>query len=89
MDINVGDLVEVDWVDSFGEDGWMHRNDAIPTSPLGICHSAGYVLADMDGWLTLTNSFSRCGSVYGYLSIPRVAITEVRVLVEKRMTLED
>ena len=85
MNIQLGDLIEIAWVDSFAEDGWMAAESAATATPVGFCRTAGYVLAINDDWLTITSSWSKMGSVFGFISIPTRAITSTTVLVEHAM----
>lgn len=82
----VGDLIEIDWVDSYSIEGWISKdtdigvNEEHPHS----CTTVGYVLVDRKKWITTTASTSNGGNIHGCLSIPKVAVTQVRVLKKNK-----
>ena len=77
---SLSDLVEIDWVDSYAEDGWMSRETQLHEPGYGQCHTVGFVLDGHDDWVTVTASYSEHGQMYGFIAIPKVAITHIRVL---------
>ena len=82
VDFKVGDLIEIDWVDSYSLEGWMSRDSDIGVNDKSphLCKTVGYVFVERKDWITTTASTSNGGNIHGCLSIPKVAVTKVKVL---------
>jgi hypothetical protein len=78
-----GPLAEVCWIDSSGTHGWSILKDEIdnPKRKQGMyCRTVGYVVAEDDDSLMLTNSLSGAGSMDCGTTIPKFAIVSQRTL---------
>ena len=69
-------LIEVDWLDSSGMNGWTHDKSEQNLR----CKSIGYVLGETKQGITIASHFSFNGSVNSPMTIPKVAITKIRVI---------
>ena len=78
VDFKVGDLIEIDWVDSYSLEGWMDED--VKQLDDHTCKTVGYVVVERKDWITTTASTSNGGNIHGCLSIPKVAVTKVKVL---------
>ncbi len=81
-------IVEVEWVDSSGRDGWQ-TEEAAKIRPHKI-YSVGYVVEEAEEFITLVESRTSLNSdndkvqTHGCaLSIPKVAIKKTRILRKK------
>lgn len=80
--LNVGDIVEVDWVDSHQHYTWQDAEalrEAINNMPLSV-HTAGYVFHHNFHSLAVALSKSDSNNVSEVIVIPVEAITAVKVL---------
>lgn len=78
----VGKLVVVDWIDSCGENGWRNQQTLSSTSP-ARCQTSGYLAHSDRKHMILCRSRGMDAEILpweGPLSIPREAVTGVRVI---------
>jgi len=83
----LGDVVEIDWIDSCEFTGWISQEEAYEASRSGdsVCRSVGYVFDSNKRYLTLASHIGvDNGSLTGMMRIPRTVITEVKILQRKR-----
>lgn len=77
------DPVEVEWVDSEREDGWILTRDSQPPTTLE-CRTVGMLYKATDDYVTIVLSNGGIGQrdeqYCGSITIPRVAITSIRRL---------
>ena len=77
-------LVEVRWIDSVGDHGWIHRKELEPPEP-HTCWSIGWLIAEGPNAIMLANTYGpEAGTTpeqfSGTMTIPRAAITSYREL---------
>jgi hypothetical protein len=76
--------VQVQWIDSVSDDGWINREDAITRAAkedILDCTSVGFLLDETDRYVLLALSHMRDGDlVQGCLQIPREAVREIKEL---------
>ncbi len=77
-------IVEVEWVDSLGFDGWGSREDRIVSmdKPDELLHkSAAYLLKSCKQYVAITHSYRVNGTnIDGVIQIPRCAIKKYTVV---------
>jgi hypothetical protein len=83
LDLEAWEAIEVEWVDSEREDGWILTRDMTP--PKGLdCRTVGMFCRATADDLTVVLSVGDVGArdeqYCGSITIPRVAITAVRSL---------
>lgn len=73
-------LVQVDWLDAVGGDGWCNEKELQDQTPV-LHHSVGYVIKDTKESLTITMSWDEKKVNLGaWLLIPRAYIKKVKKL---------
>jgi hypothetical protein len=76
--------VQVEWVDSVSDDGWVVREDAVTRAAkegMLDCVSVGMLLDETEEYVLLATSHMRDGDlVQGCLQIPRAAVLSVKEL---------
>lgn len=81
--------VEVEWIDSAGEDGWRHAGDVLDESSRDgytTCYCTGYLVGETDTAITLALGYTvnpGTGLHDAYLApltIPQVAVVEMKEL---------
>lgn len=79
-----GPLVEVEWIDITGQNGWHDIEVARKQRDLGQCFSVGHLVDDDERGVLLVTSWGDFGLVGDSMAIPRHAIVAVRRLVYGR-----
>ena len=83
---NIGDLVEVEWLDSTGRTGWEHftfYEDWARKQQDRVHWTAGYLVAEDRKSVTVTLSWTDLDDdthISDCMSIPKVAVKRVRVV---------
>ena len=76
--------VQVAWIDSVSDDGWIVRDDALTRAAkdgMLDCVSVGLLLDENDSYVLIATSHMRDGDlVQGCLQIPREAVREIKEL---------
>ena len=76
-------IVLVNWVDSSGDrDGWISTELALKqsTDEAMACQSAGFLIAETETFVVISDSTLQDHHVYCPMQIPKVAIVSIRVL---------
>jgi hypothetical protein len=72
--------VRVTWEDSCASGTWRKLEDALEHCQPATCTSVGYLLRDDERDVLLAQSEDSMGSVTDFISIPRSAVREMKVL---------
>jgi len=84
MTDNVLVLVEIDWIDSSGVGGWSDA-DYIEKQEPSVCLAIGYIVRETDKFVTIVQSLDLTdGTYYHSLTIPKFAITKMKIIKRKR-----
>jgi hypothetical protein len=75
-----GDLVEVEWVDSTGRSDWHEPDEAKRLLDMLICRSSGYLVADDERGIVITQGVGEMGNWLSSMAIPREAIRKITKL---------
>lgn len=76
-------LVEVEWLDSMTDGGWISKDDAIAraTKDAMLHRSVGYLIHETDDMILLAGSRDEyCDQLCGTMQIPRVAVLTIKSL---------
>lgn len=71
-------FLEIEWTDSFTEDGWLSANDLTLEDELVL--TRGFLVAEDDNLVRLTHSISEDDSILGHVTIPKSCILNRRVI---------
>ena len=72
INVTLGEVVSVKWIDSRAKAGWQRPNEA---ASVGVIYSIGFVVAATEEYLTITTSLQSDDSyAYDPLSIPWASI---------------
>ena len=84
LNLPIGALVEIHWVDSVAEHGWSYRQDALDkaTSEAMKCKSVGYVLKTGEDFILICSGVQQDHSVFATMQIPIVVVTEIVPLLK-------
>lgn len=78
-------IVEVTWRDSHAKHGWGPMSDITSDRDVGPCRTAGYLVTTTKRMVTIAQSMSLpTGHAADTITIPREAVTSIRVLKGKR-----
>lgn len=72
-----GVLVEVQWVDSTGHDGWHEPDQSSELLGKMDCLAAGYLIEDKPEGIVLALGAGGLGQLLDSMAIPRAAIVSV------------
>lgn len=72
-------IVAVEWIDSHGASHWQEP-EILDDLPVLTVRSAGLLLSDEATHITIALGCSHTGGILSPMTIPRVAITSMRVL---------
>lgn len=75
-----GPIVEVEWSDSTGRDGWHSPEEAVENLDKMQCLAAGYLVADDERGIVLALGHGALDQHLSSMAIPRHAIVSVRHL---------
>jgi hypothetical protein len=70
-------IVEVEWVDSAGHDGWRDQAEAADLLPRLGCRVAGYLVHDEPEGIVVALGIGGHGQYLAAMGIPRAAITKL------------
>ena len=72
-------IVEIDWIDSAGDDArWLNKS-RLESMPPAKCKSVGYVLEETRSHITIIQNRGE-SEILGRMTIPKVAITKRKIL---------
>ena len=77
-----GPLVEVQWVDSTGHDGWHAPEEALENLDKMECLAAGYLVAEDEKGIVIALGHGALGQHLSSMAIPRAAVLRVRRLAQ-------
>jgi hypothetical protein len=75
-----GPLVEVEWIDITGQQGWLPLDEVRRQRGLGRCFSVGHLVDDDKAGVVLVTSWGDFGLVADWMEIPRRSVVAVRRL---------
>ena len=77
--------VEVEWIDAFTMGGWRNERSYRDESSLITIKTAGYMLANTKGHVTIVQSYNdqKDGNITDSITIPKAVIRKITTLVSK------
>lgn len=73
--------IYVTWYDATCSDDWEEADDATPEASEMLCHTVGYLVEEVDGFVTIAHTTSAYGDyVRGTITIPASCIKHKAML---------
>ena len=75
-----GPMVEVEWIDSGGREGWHDLQFALDSLDRFGCISVGYLIADDERGVVIAQGTGELGTILSSMAIPRACVVAVHRL---------